>query len=85
MSWRYVWFAALKLTADMKVLVSSAGFCPGGYGDDRVELVRLPGDVIEGSSPALLRNHLELRGIGIVNVRDLSGRRLSVSEKTSTL
>jgi len=41
--------------------------------DDRVELVRLPGDVIEGSSPALLRNHLELRGIGIVNVRDLFG------------
>lgn len=41
--------------------------------DDRVELVRLPRDSIEGSSPELLRNHLELRGIGIVNVRDLFG------------
>lgn len=41
--------------------------------DDRVELVRLPTDHIEGSSPELLRNHLELRGIGIVNVRDLFG------------
>lgn len=41
--------------------------------DDRVELIRLPGDAIEGSSPELLRNHLELRGIGIVNVRDLFG------------
>lgn len=41
--------------------------------DDTVELVRLPTDQIEGSSPELLRNHLELRGIGIVNVRDLFG------------
>jgi HPr kinase/phosphorylase len=41
--------------------------------DDQVILTRTPlGDVI-GRPPALLRHHLELRGIGIVNVRELFG------------
>lgn len=41
--------------------------------DDQVVLQRLPNSQLWGSAPELLRNHLELRGIGIVNVRDLYG------------
>jgi HPr kinase/phosphorylase len=41
--------------------------------DDRVELVRLPGERIVASAPALLRHHLEIRGLGILHVRDLFG------------
>jgi HPr kinase/phosphorylase len=53
--------------------------------DDRVELVRLPTDQVQGSSPELLRNHLELRGIGIVNVRDLFGAAAVRDTKTVNL
>ena len=41
--------------------------------DDRVVLTREPGGAIVGRPPALLRHHLELRGLGIVNIRDLFG------------
>lgn len=41
--------------------------------DDQVILQRLPQSQLWGTAPELLRNHLELRGIGIVNVRDLYG------------
>ena len=41
--------------------------------DDQVVLSRLPPAQLWGTAPTLLRNHLELRGIGIVNVRDLYG------------
>ena len=41
--------------------------------DDQVILTRMPQNQLWGTSPELLRNHLELRGIGIVNVRDLYG------------
>ena len=41
--------------------------------DDQVALTRLPSDQVVGRAPAVLRNHLELRGIGIINVRDLFG------------
>ena len=41
--------------------------------DDQVVLTRLPQNQLWGTAPELLRNHLELRGIGIVNVRDLYG------------
>jgi HPr kinase/phosphorylase len=41
--------------------------------DDAVELSRIPrGDVV-GRPAALLRHHLEIRGLGILNVRDLYG------------
>ncbi len=40
--------------------------------DDRVDLVRV-GDRAIGSAPMLLRHHLEIRGLGILNVRDLFG------------
>jgi HPr kinase/phosphorylase len=41
--------------------------------DDQVVLSRLPPSQLWGTAPELLRGHLELRGIGIVNVRDLFG------------
>ncbi len=41
--------------------------------DDRVILTRLPNGGVSGRAPAPLRHHMELRGIGIVNARDLFG------------
>ena len=41
--------------------------------DDNVLLTRTPGGEIHGAPPPRLRHHLELRGIGIVNIRDLFG------------
>ncbi len=41
--------------------------------DDQVVLTRLPHDQLRGEAPPLLKGHLELRGIGILNVRDLFG------------
>ena len=41
--------------------------------DDRVELMRLPGDIIHGAPAPLLKHHLEIRGLGILNIRDLFG------------
>ena len=41
--------------------------------DDAVE-VRRPGDtVVIGTSPELIRYHMEIRGLGILNIRDLFG------------
>ncbi len=41
--------------------------------DDSVELTRLPGAVVMGAPAPLLRHHLEIRGVGILNIRDLFG------------
>lgn len=41
--------------------------------DDMVELVRSSPDVLVGHSPEALRYHMELRGLGVINVRDLYG------------
>jgi len=41
--------------------------------DDQVCLTRLPTDRIVGGPPPMLRHHIEVRGIGILNVRDLYG------------
>jgi len=40
--------------------------------DDSV-LIKKIGDKLEGSSPELTRDHLEIRGLGIINVRELFG------------
>jgi HPr kinase/phosphorylase len=40
--------------------------------DDVVELKRM-GDALEGSSPELTRHHMELRGLGVINIKDLYG------------
>ncbi len=41
--------------------------------DDAVEIRKVSSDSLVGSSPALIRNYVELRGIGIVNVAKLFG------------
>lgn len=41
--------------------------------DDQVILALTPDGHIEGRPPALLRDHLEVRGIGILNMRELFG------------
>jgi HPr kinase/phosphorylase len=40
--------------------------------DDAVEITRR-GSVLVGTSPALTRHHMEVRGLGIMNVQDLFG------------
>ncbi|RMH60048.1 MAG: HPr(Ser) kinase/phosphatase [Zetaproteobacteria bacterium] len=41
--------------------------------DDMVELVRQGPDVIVGHSPESLRYHMEIRGLGVLNIRDMFG------------
>ncbi|MBQ4642444.1 MAG: HPr(Ser) kinase/phosphatase [Oscillospiraceae bacterium] len=41
--------------------------------DDAVEIRKVSGGSLIGSAPALIRNYVELRGIGIVNVAKLFG------------
>ncbi len=40
--------------------------------DDVVEIKRI-GDELIGSSPDLTRNHMELRGLGLLNIKDIYG------------
>ena len=41
--------------------------------DDTVEVKRRAGTVLIGTCPELTRHHMELRGIGIINLRELFG------------
>lgn len=41
--------------------------------DDAVEIKRVAADRLEGSAPELIRHYIELRGIGVVDVRRLFG------------
>jgi HPr kinase/phosphorylase len=41
--------------------------------DDLVEVRRTGPEQLLGSAPELLRDHMEIRGLGIINVRDLFG------------
>lgn len=50
--------------------------------DDRVTVKRYPNGELIGFSEGPLRHHMELRGIGIINVQDLFGL-ASVREKTA--
>lgn len=52
--------------------------------DDAV-IVKKIGDVLEGSSPGLTRGHLEIRGLGILNIRDLFGVSATGSSKSIDL
>ena len=45
----------------------------GLIADDIVELYRISPDTIEGRCPAVLRDFLEVRGIGILNIRTIFG------------
>lgn len=40
--------------------------------DDTVQVKRI-GDKLEGTSPEIIQGHLEIRGLGIINVKDLFG------------
>jgi len=50
--------------------------------DDRVNIKRYPNGELVGFSEGPLRHHMELRGIGIINVQDLFGL-ASVRERTT--
>lgn len=41
--------------------------------DDAVEIKRISGSALVGTAPELIRNYIELRGIGIINVAKLFG------------
>lgn len=41
--------------------------------DDTVEVRRVGPELLVGSAPELLREHMEIRGLGIINIRDLYG------------
>lgn len=41
--------------------------------DDAVEIKRVAANRLEGSAPELIRHYIELRGIGVVDVRRLYG------------
>ena len=41
--------------------------------DDAVEIHKVSASVLMGTAPALIRNYIELRGIGIINVAKLYG------------
>ena len=41
--------------------------------DDTVEVRRRGDTVVIGTCPELTRNHMELRGLGVINIRDLFG------------
>ncbi len=41
--------------------------------DDMVEMVKQGADIIVGHSPAALRYHMEIRGLGVLNIRDMFG------------
>jgi len=41
--------------------------------DDAVEIRKIDADVLVGTAPDLIRNYIELRGIGIINVAKLFG------------
>jgi HPr kinase/phosphorylase len=41
--------------------------------DDVVEVRRIGAERLTGTAPELLREHLEIRGLGIINIRDLYG------------
>ena len=43
--------------------------------DDTVEVRRLPGGGLLGSPPALGRHFMEVRGLGIINIKEIFGRR----------
>jgi HPr kinase/phosphorylase len=43
--------------------------------DDVVEIVKMPDGTLVGSAPALSRNFMEIRGLGIINIREIFGTR----------
>lgn len=54
-------------------------------GDDRIRIRRYPNDDLIGDCAEPLRHHMELRGIGIINVKDLFGLAAVRSRKSIDL
>ncbi len=48
--------------------------------DDIVEIKKMRQDVLIGTSPALTKHHIEIRGLGILNIRQLYGASAIVDE-----
>jgi HPr kinase/phosphorylase len=48
--------------------------------DDIVEIRKMRRDVLVGTSPALTKHHIEIRGLGILNIRQLYGAAAVVDE-----
>jgi HPr kinase/phosphorylase len=53
--------------------------------DDMIEVRRIGTEKVIGNAPELLREHLEIRGLGILNIRDLFGVSAISSAKTIDL
>lgn len=53
--------------------------------DDVVEVRRVSAERLMGTAPELLREHLEIRGLGIINIRDLFGVSAISAAKTIDL
>src|SRR5919202_1897797 len=53
--------------------------------DDVIEVKRIGTEKVIGNAPELLREHLEIRGLGILNIRDLFGSSAISSAKTIDL
>jgi len=53
--------------------------------DDAVEIRKISGSLLIGSAPSLIRNYVELRGIGIINVAKLFGMGAVKSENEINL
>jgi HPr kinase/phosphorylase len=53
--------------------------------DDVVEVRRVGSEKLVGTAPELLREHLEIRGLGIMNIRDLFGVSAISTSKTIDL
>ncbi|MBA2504197.1 MAG: HPr(Ser) kinase/phosphatase [Pyrinomonadaceae bacterium] len=53
--------------------------------DDAVEVRRIAHDALLGSAPELLREYMEIRGLGIINVRELFGVSAMSNPKTIDL
>jgi HPr kinase/phosphorylase len=53
--------------------------------DDVVEVRRIGAERLVGRAPELLREHLEIRGLGIINIRDLFGVSATSTSKSIDL
>jgi HPr kinase/phosphorylase len=53
--------------------------------DDVVEVRRIGPERLTGTAPELLREHLEIRGLGIINIRDLFGVSATAASKSVDL
>ena len=53
--------------------------------DDAVEIKKISGNALVGTAPSLIRDYIELRGIGIVNVAKLFGMGAIKNENTIDL